>query len=306
MATPKRPGLKNNHQKGKKPMNVAGFARDEYKDLTIYKELVKSETSPEFKKILNSLIKHEQDHFEFWKGLSEQKEFSINPLTVWFYKFTRKVLGLTFTAKLLEKHEKEAIEHYREFLKTAQGDVKKKVKKILEHELDDEKLLIAQIEEPQVEFISSIILGLNDGLIELTGVLVGFSFAFTNHNLVALTGLITGIAASMSMASSAYMQARHEEGKDAIKAGVFTGVSYLIVVLLLIFPFFITANLYLALPIMIIIVLLIIISISYYTAILFDRKFVSQFLEMFIFSIVVATIAALIGFLFKNLTGINI
>lgn len=287
-------------------MNAADFASDEYKDLTIYKELLKIEDLSEFKKILTSLIEHEQDHFEFWKGLSEQKEFSINPLVIWFYKITRKVLGFTFTAKLLEKHEKEAIKHYSEYLKTAKGGVKFKVEKILKHELEDEKWLIAQIKEEQVDFLSSIVLGLNDGLIELTGALVGFSFAFANHTLVALTGLITGIAASMSMASSAYMQARHEEGKDAKKSGIYTGLSYITVVILLVVPFFIFSNIFLALTVMFTTVIIIILAISYYSSTLFDRSFKRQFSEMFMFSVVVALISLGIGLLFRQLTGISV
>lgn len=287
-------------------MNATDFAKDEYKDLIVYKELLKIETSAEFKKILTSLIKHEQEHFEFWKNLSEQKDFSVSPFTIWFFKNTRKLLGLTFTARLLEKHEKEAILNYQEFLKTAQGDTKKKVEEILDNEIEDEKWLISQIKEEQVEFLSSIILGLNDGLIELTGALVGFSFAFANHGLVALTGLITGIAASMSMAASAYMQARHEEGKDAKKAGIYTGISYITVVLLLITPFFIFNNIYHALFTMFSIVITIILAISYYSATLFDRSFKKQFGEMFIFSVVVALVSFGIGLLFRNLTGISI
>lgn len=287
-------------------MTADFFASDEYKDLTVYKELLKIEDSSEFKKILTSLIEHEQDHFEFWKSLSGQKDFNVNPLTIWFFKNTRKILGLTFTVRLLEKHEKEAIKHYREFLKTAKGEIKKKVEEILNNELEDEKWLISQIKEEQVEFLSSIILGLNDGLIELTGALVGFSFAFASQSLVALTGLITGIAASMSMASSAYMQARHEEGKDAKKSGLYTGLSYITVVLLLVSPFFIFSNIYSALIAMFSIVMVIILAISYYSATLFNRSFKKQFSEMFIFSIVVAIVAFLIGVLFKNFTGIAV
>lgn len=287
-------------------MNADDFAYDEYKDLTVYQQLAKDEKNKEFKKILDALIEHEQDHYNFWLTLSTKKRFTIKNIEIWFYKFIRKFLGLTFTAKLLEGHEKEAIAHYREFLKTAKGETKKKVEHILADELEDEKWLISRIKEEQVEFISSIILGLNDGLIELTGALVGFSFAFANHSLVALSGLITGIAASMSMASSAYMQARHEEGKDARKSGIYTGVSYITVVLFLVTPFLLLANIYLSLIIMFAVVAVILFAISYYTSVLFDRQFKNQFGEMFSFSVAVAIISFGIGMLFKSLTGASI
>src|SRR5437016_1858109 len=96
--------------------------------------------------------------------------------------------------------------------------------------------------------MASVALGVNDGVIELTGALTGFTFALKEHHLVALSGLITGIAAALSMAASAFMQARHEEEKDAVSAAVITGISYLIVVLLLVAPYFIFAEALSALP----------------------------------------------------------
>lgn len=287
-------------------MNPEDFAYDEFKDLAVYKELLKIETSKDFRDILKSLIEHEENHYNFWLLLSSKKNFSVNKFEVWFYKIIRKILGLTFTAKLLELHEKDSINEYKQFLKVAPKQLQQEIEKIIEHEEEDERKIIAQIKEGQVEFMSSIILGLNDGLIELTGALVGFSFAFVNHNMVALTGLITGIAASMSMAASSYMQARHEEGKDAKKSATYTGISYITVVLILVSPFLIFSNIYMSLGLMFIFIVLILVSISYYTSVLFDRKFTSQFLEMFMFSMIVAFVSFLIGFSLKNITGITV
>ncbi len=156
------------------------------------------------------------------------------------------------------------------------------------------------------EYISSIVLGTNDALIELTGVLVGLSFALQQLKLVALTGLVTGVAAALSMAASAYMQARHEDGKDAKLAGTYTGISYLAVVLLLVAPFFIFGDVFSALVLTLIIALVIIAVISYSTARLFGRNFAKQFGEMFVFSLGVATISFVIGLGFRSLFGITI
>ena len=67
------------------------------------------------------------------------------------------------------------------------------------------------IQEERLEYVGSIVLGLNDALVELTGALAGYTFAFQNTRLIALTGLITGIAASLSMASSEFLAHRAEE-----------------------------------------------------------------------------------------------
>src|SRR3989344_375359 len=143
--------------------------------------------------------------------------------------------------------------------------------------------------------MASIVLGVNDGLIELTGALVGFTFAFKSHDLVALSGLITGIAAALSMAASAFMQARHEHEKNAVQAAALTGISYLIVVVFLVAPYVILQDVFVALPIMFSIALLIIGIISYFNSIYLKQKFLREFGIMLVFSIGVAAVTFAIG-----------
>lgn len=287
-------------------MTPAQFAYDELKDYTVYSAILKTETNPDFRRILTKLTEHERQHYQFWLTVSQQKELRIHPLIVLYYTFIRRVLGLTFMAKFMEHHERNAIKHYSDILERIDDNLKGRVREIIEHEQNHEWELINQINEEKVKFTGSIILGLNDGLIELTGALVGFSFAFASAPLVALTGFITGIAASMSMASSAYLQARHEKGKNPKKAAAYTGVSYLVIVLLLIAPFLFASDLILSLALLAVIVLAIIAALSFYTSILFDRKFKNQFGEIFTFSIGVAFVSFLIGSAFRYFSGIAI
>ena len=86
--------------------------------------------------------------------------------------------------------------------------------------------------------MGSMVLGLNDALVELTGALAGFSLALQNTRIVALTGMITGIAASLSMAASEYLSTKSEKGgKNPVKASIYTGIAYVITVIALIMPF---------------------------------------------------------------------
>lgn len=153
----------------------------------------------------------------------------------------------------------------------------------------------------RVEFLSSIILGLNDALIELTGALTGFAFAFQSNLTVATAGLILGVAAALSMASSAYMQARYEEGKDPAKAAIYTGVSYITVVLSLVLPFFIFRDILFALFVMFGVVLFIVFGLSYYTSVIFKRSFQKNLLEIFTFSVGVAGVSFVIGLVARSL-----
>ena len=281
------------------------LAASQYRDYVIYSELSKVEKVPEFKRILHHLAQQEFTHFQFWKKHSNQKEFTVNSLQIWTYKFLRKVMGLTFAARFLERHEQEMVEKYAQLLtETTDKSLRKKVKAIIDLEAEHEQELISQIKEERVTFISSIVLGLNDGLIEITGALVGFSLALRQNNLIALTGFITGLAASLSMASSAYMQAKYEEGKNARKVAVYTGLTYISVVLLLILPFVVLPLVKEALLLLLGIILVIIFSMSYYTAIIFRRSFRKQFLEMFVFSMGVAAITFTVGYFLRGWVGI--
>ncbi len=281
------------------------FAEDEYRDYLIYRALAASEPVPEFRKILESLAASEQEHYRFWREISAKKDFRVHPFQIWLYRVMRRVLGLTFTVKFLELHVKEVVRGYRYFIETADPSVRPKLLELIDHGEHHETELISHIKEAKVAFISSIILGLNDGLIELSGALVGFSFALRQPKLVALVGLITGIAATLSMAASAYMQARQEPGKDARKSAVYTGISYLVVVLILVLPYFLFA-VPVAMTVMLVAVLSIIFLVSFYISVLFERKFSRQFGEMFIFSAGVATISFVIALVFRSLSGIQI
>ncbi len=149
--------------------------------------------------------------------------------------------------------------------------------------------------------LPSIVLGINDALIELTGALVGLSFALKNHELVALSGLITGVAAAFSMAASAYQHARQETDSTAPKVGIYTGASYLIVVALLVWPFIVFKSILVDLALMGIMAFFIIVLISWYSAKIQNRSFGKEFGIMLLFSLGVAIITFTIGQLAKSL-----
>ena len=54
-------------------------------------------------------------------------------------------------------------------------------------------------------YLGSIVLGLNDALIEQTGAIAGMTFAFQNTRVVSIAAIITGLAAALSMAVSEYL-----------------------------------------------------------------------------------------------------
>jgi VIT1/CCC1 family predicted Fe2+/Mn2+ transporter len=100
--------------------------------------------------------------------------------------------------------------------------------------------MIGMLDEERLRYSGSVVLGMSDALVELTGALAGLTFALQDLNLVALVGLITGIAAAFSMGASEYLSSRAEKkAESAVKAAFFTWISYLLTVLLLVAPFLI-------------------------------------------------------------------
>jgi VIT1/CCC1 family predicted Fe2+/Mn2+ transporter len=162
------------------------------------------------------------------------------------------------------------------------------------------------LDEERLRYIGSMVLGLNDALVELTGSLAGFAFAMQNTSLVALSGLIVGISATFSMASSEFLSARSEGRRDAFKSCTYTGIAYLITVVLLILPFLLFTNYLYALATMLGVVVLIIAAFTYYTSVTGEQRFLRRFAEMALISIGVAVVSFGVGLLAKNLFGVEV
>ena len=154
---------------------------------------------------------------------------------------------------------------------------------------------------------SSIVLGLNDALVELTGALAGFTFALQNSKLIAMVGFITGFAASLSMAASSYLHAEEEKHKQEQPqtSALYTGLAYFITVLFLISPFLFFTNVFYALSLTILIALLII---AVYNHRISNKKqnFFKKFTRMALISLSVALLTFVIGYLIRTYFGLEI
>jgi VIT1/CCC1 family predicted Fe2+/Mn2+ transporter len=184
-------------------------------------------------KLLKMIAESEKKHYSILKKYSG---VDIKPdyLKVFFYILSAKILGLTFTLKLLEKGEANADNDYKCIKKRIP-----QISSILKDEDKHEGELLNMINESKLNYMGSVVLGLNDALVELTGALAGFTFAIQNNKIIAMIGLITGISASLSMASSEFLSKRQEDEKEnAFLASAYTGTAYIITVILLILPFF--------------------------------------------------------------------
>lgn len=288
-------------------MNAYFFAKRQYRDYCIYKALAKRESEENFRAMIEKVTRYEHEDFLFWHDLSPQKKFRVSKLEIGYFLFIRKIFGLIFTIKILERRARETAALYKRYLaRNLPDDTRRHIERMIEHEIFHERELIAQLKEDRVTFLSNMVLGLNDGLVELTGALVGFSFALEDNVLIAEAGFITGVAASLSMASSAYMQARYGNAEDPKKAGIYTGIAYIIVVLMLVAPFFVFQEVFVSLAVMFGIAFFIINAMSLFGAVLLERSFLRQAGELFAASIGVGAIAFAIGMAFRLFSGVLI
>ena len=281
---------------------IKKMQQSELTESVIYAEIAKFAKGEENKETLLRLAREEKAHYEIWKkytGIEMQPEKG----KVFKYKLLARILGFTFAVKLMENGEENAQEEYEQLAAEVPESVI-----IRAQEEEHEQALLGMLDEERLQYVGSMVLGLNDALVELTGSLAGFTFALQNTRLIALSGLIIGISATFSMASSEFLAARSEGRSDALKSCTYTGIAYLITVVLLIAPYlmFDRANYLLALVCMLIVVILIIAGFTYYTSVAQDQPFKSRFLEMAVISISVAVISFVVGILAKKFLGVDI
>ena len=274
--------------------------QNELTEQAIYLKLSRVIRDAKNKEILKKIAMDEAGHAEFWHKITSKKVLP-RKFEIFWYTFLGRTLGITFALKLMEKGEDFAQESYKEIIKSIPD-----AENILQDEERHEGELINMIEEEKLNYVGAIVLGLNDALVELTGALAGLSFALQNTKIIAFTGLITGIAASMSMAASSYLSNKADGKENAIKSSVYTGIAYIITVLLLVLPYFVLANYMHALIGTLCITLIIIAAFNYYLAIAKDLKFWKRFWEMAGLSMGVSVTTFLIGIVVRVYFGVTI
>ncbi len=274
--------------------------QDEINSYHIYSRLAKVVEDEHNSRILLDVAKDEMKHYQVLKKLTG-KDLKAQKWHVFFFFWMIRIFGLTFGIKILEKGESTAQGEYKELEKYS-----KEMVTIIEDEEKHEHELINMIDEERLNYMGSVVLGLNDALVELTGALAGYTFAFQDSKLIALTGLITGISASFSMAASEYLSTRQEGGDNAGKSSLYTGIAYVLTVIFLVLPYILIPNPFISLGVSLGVAVLIIFVFNYYISVAKDYNFFKRFSEMAVISLGVAGISFLIGVLIKQFIGIDI
>lgn len=276
--------------------------RNEISEYYTYIWLAKRTRNAKNRQVLEDIGQEERQHYDLLKRLTKT-DTEPRKFRVFWYKFIARAFGLSFGLRLMEQSE--------EIGQNVYCKLKDQYPELAELFLDEqrhESEILDLIEEERIAYAGSIVLGLNDALMELTGALAGLTFALQNSRLIAMTGFITGIAASMSMAASEFLSAREEidSAKNPAKSSAYTGAAYIVTVLILILPYLLLGNIYAAAATMMGLSVLIIFGYNFYIATAKKLQFWRRFSEMAVISIGVAVISFLIGIAVRTFFDIEI
>jgi vacuolar iron transporter family protein len=280
---------------------LLSMQRGEITEYHIYKKIAAAQKEPHNREVLARIAQDELGHYGIWKQYTHQ-DVAPDTLRIWFYYLIARGFGITFAIKLMEGVEKRAQSYDKAIV-----DKIPEIQTILTNEETHERELIALIDEDRLKYVGSVVLGLNDALVEFTGTLAGLTFALQNTQIIAVAGLIMGVAASLSMGASEYLSQRSDGGPtDPVKAAVYTGAAYIVTVALLILPFLVLSSPYYALLLTLMGAVLVIFLFTFYISVARDLPFWRRFGEMLLISLGIAAISFVIGMFIRTVLNINV
>lgn len=275
--------------------------QEEINGYQTYDLLSKIVKDPKNSKVLQRISEEELKHYKVWKTYTQQ-DVSPSKRKIRFFYWISRLFGLTFGIRLMELGEEKVQLVYKKLI-----DVIPEAAKVLADEEKHEDELLDMLDEESLQYAGSVVLGLNDALVELTGALAGFTFAFKDTKLIAIAGLITGISASFSMAASEYLSTKSDDsGQNPVRSAIYTGIAYIFTVVMLILPFLISKNYSISLAWTILNAILIIAVFNYYISVARGYNFRTRFFEMASISLGVALFSFVIGNLINKWIGVEV
>lgn len=265
------------------PQVALKYASEELFNVTLYEWLAHAAPTPAMSELLMKFAAQERSHYNFWKQWLT-KEATYSKFRLWWYKLLFRLLGTSFVLRILEQKEHQTIETYRRIAPALPEPARSELYRLIQDEEKHEAEFLEAIrgEEPQLRYLGFIVLGLSDAIIEVTGVHAGFLGASHRPLTAGLAGLIVGFAASISMASAAYLQAKQNQTVSASRSAIYTGVSYIIAVILLALPYFSFGSIGWAFWVSVLLAVGMVMSFVYYSSVVFERSFRGEVIESLI------------------------
>src|SRR5208282_4736466 len=293
-------------------VNLSDFAYtsavDEYTDYVVYKKLagLGFEKRHKFSGTLKRLSGMEYGHYRFWNRYCPERKIGVSNLKVYFIILIRLLLGVTFAVKFLERNEMSTIKKYKEVAHQIPQRDRAQFKRMVADEVEHENKFAGQFDEPHIKYISFIVLGLADALVEIAGIHAGSLGIYNSTELAGLAGIIAGAAASVAMASAAYAQAKAGFKGSAAMSAIYTGVSYFLTALLLATPYFLTKVMIYALSSSLSVGIALTAFTSFYSSVISGANFKKDFTEITSIILLATALLYIIGIIIRRFTGITV
>lgn len=285
---------------------AAKEAHNELTDNLIYTKLSEIEKERSLVTLFSNLAKMEDGHYRFWKQYCSGAVIYPNNAKIYFILLIRRLLGPSFVIKYLEGGEKDAIKRYGRLRGVIPQSGKKAFESMIRDEAGHEQAFADKIRGSHVRYMSFIVLGLADALVEIAGIHAGSLGIYSSTELTGLAGIVAGAAASISMASAAFAQAKQGFEGSAKVAAAYTGLSYFFSAVMMALPYFLTKDSVLAISISLVLGMVLIGFVSWYNSVISDRNMRRDFLE--VAGVMLGATVALffIGLIIRFVFGITI
>lgn len=292
------------------PLQKAARVRmsDEFSDFTLYDRLARTvKADSPFAGILKTLSATEQRHFEFWKKYVPDVDPKLGRLKLYWILFLRRFFGLTFATRYLDRHEANVIQIYQGLAQLIPEADRPAFNAMVADEKEHERAFAMKVESSAVRYISFVVLGLADALVEISGIHAGWLGLFDKTEIAGLAGIIAGGAASLAMASAAFAQAKQGWQGSARLSAVYTGVSYFITAVMLATPYFLTSTMLLALGTSLTLAVVILAITTWYSIVIQQKFFLRDFVETLAILFATTIVVFLLGaFVSAEFPGIKV
>lgn len=134
----------------------------------------------------------------------------------------------------------------------------------------------------------------------------GFLGVTSSTLFAGISGFIVGFSAAIAMGSAAYLQAKQDPHRSAWMSAIITGISYILSVVALAIPYFLTQNMSHAFTYSILVGMMLIALLTFYSAVVFDRRFLREFTETVLLMLVTAAATFLLGKFLGRVFGIHL
>ncbi len=270
----------------------------EITEYELYRKLAKTVKEPQNREVLTHIAKDELRYYTQLKEVTGQ-DVPLNAIELRVYYWIARIFGVVFMMKLRDFAIRRRYNSLAGTFPEVASDATQEMGHIatLRDAMDEERL----------RYMGALVLGLNDAIVEITGAVAGFTVALQSTTLIALAGIITGIAGALSMASSEYLEKQSESAAlSAIKAAAYTGGSYVLTAAILVVPYFLFGTYLTALACMLAFAFVIIAFFSVYSAFLLNQRFWSRFPQMLLMSFGIAFVSFLIGSVLRIVLHVNV